>query len=270
MTGSLTGRVALVTGGGRGQGRSHAVTLARAGADIVACDVAMELPTIPYGQSTPEELARTAEAVRQAGHRCLSVVADVRDLRAMEDLVARGTAELGRIDIVCANAGVISFGQSWQLTEPQWDEVLDTNLKGAWTTCRAAVPGMIDAGRGGAIVLTTSTAGLKGFGGIAHYSASKHGLIGLARTMAIELAPYKIRVNCVEPGGVRTPVGTSEAIQGHLSAEPEAARALTNLLPDVDLVEPEDVSAAVAWLVSDAARHVTGVVLPIDAGVQLR
>ena len=188
----------------------------------------------------------------------------------MEDLVARGTAELGRIDIVCANAGVISFGQSWQLEESQWDEVVDTNLKGAWATCRAAIPGMIAGGRGGAIVLTTSAAGLKSFSGMAHYSASKHGLIGLARTMAIELAPHRIRVNCVAPGGVRTPMGTNEAIQGHLAAEPDVARALTNLLPDLDLVEPEDVSAAVAWLVSDAARYVTGVVLPVDGGVQLR
>jgi SDR family mycofactocin-dependent oxidoreductase len=267
---SLTGRVALITGAGGGQGRSHAEALARAGADIVACDVAADLSTIPYTQSTAEDLDRTAEAVRQVGRRCLSVVADVRDVRAMDDLVARGTAELGPIDIVCANAGVISFGRSWQLTELQWDEVLGTNLKGAWATCRAAIPGMIEAGRGGVIVLTASTAGLKGFSGMAHYSASKHGLIGLARAMAIELAPYQIRVNCVAPGGVRTTMGTSEAIQSHLDAEPDAARALTNLLPDVDLVEPEDVTAAVAWLVSDAARYVTGVVLPVDAGVQLR
>jgi SDR family mycofactocin-dependent oxidoreductase len=267
---SLTGRVALITGAGRGQGRSHAVALARAGADIVACDVAAELSTIPYTQSTPEELDRTAQAVRQVGRRCLTLVADVRDLRAMEGVVAKGAAELGRVDVVCANAGVISFGQSWQLAERQWDEVLDTNLKGAWATCRAAIPGMIEAGRGGVIVLTTSTAGLKGLSGIAHYAASKHGLIGLARTMAIELAPYHIRVNCVAPGGVRTPMGTNEAMQSHLAAEPEAARALTNLLPDIDLVEPEDVSAAVAWLVSDAARYVTGIVLPVDAGVQLR
>jgi SDR family mycofactocin-dependent oxidoreductase len=270
LSDSLTGRVALITGAGRGQGRSHAVALARAGADVVACDVAADLSSIPYGLSTPEDLERTAEAVRQAGRRCLTVVADVRDLRAMEDLVARGTVELGRIDIVCANAGVISFGQSWRLAESEWDQVLGTNLKGAWATCRAAIPGMIEAGRGGAIVLTSSAAGLKGFSGMAHYSASKHGLIGLARTMAIELAPYHIRVNCVAPGGVRTPMGTNDAIQGHLAAEPEAARALTNLLPDLDLVEPEDVSAAVAWLVSDAARYVTGVVLPLDGGLGLR
>jgi SDR family mycofactocin-dependent oxidoreductase len=270
LSDSLTGRVALVTGAGRGQGRVHAVALARAGADIVACDVAADLSTIPYSLARPGDLHSTAEAVREAGRRCLATVADVRDLAAMEDLVARGTAELGQVDVVCANAGVISFGKSWQLTEAQWDDVLETNLKGAWATCRAAIPGMIEAGRGGTIVLTTSAAGLKGFGGMAHYAASKHGLIGLARTMAIELAPHRIRVNCVAPGGVRTPMGTNEAIHGHLAAEPDAARALTNLLPDLDLVEPEDVSAAVVWLVSDAARYVTGVVLPVDAGVQLR
>ena len=270
MSDSLSGRVALVTGAGRGQGRSHALALAHAGADIVACDLTADLSTVPYALSGADDLERTAGAVRRAGRRCLSVAADVRDVRAMEDLEARGTAELGPVDIVCANAGVISFGQSWQLEESQWDEVVDTNLKGAWATCRAAIPGMIAGGRGGAIVLTTSAAGLKSFSGMAHYSASKHGLIGLARTMAIELAPHRIRVNCVAPGGVRTPMGTNEAIQGHLAAEPDVARALTNLLPDLDLVEPEDVSAAVAWLVSDAARYVTGVVLPVDGGVQLR
>ena len=270
MSDALTGRVALVTGAGRGQGRSHAVALARAGADVVACDLAAGLPTVPYALSTADDLEQTASAVREVGRRCLTVVADVRDVEAMEGVLERGLAELGGVDVVCANAGVISFGPSWQLTEQQWEEVLDTNLKGAWATCRAAIPHMIAAGRGGAIVLTTSAAGLKGFSGMAHYSASKHGLIGLARAMAIELAPHHIRVNCVAPGGVRTPMGTNEAIHEHLAGEPETARSLTNLLPDLDLVEPEDVSAAVVWLASDAARYVTGVVLPVDAGVQLR
>ena len=140
LSDSLAGRVALITGAGRGQGRSHAVALARAGADVVACDLAGDLSTVPYPLSTPDELDRTADAVRREGRRCLAAVADVRDPAAMEELVLRGTAEIGRIDIVCANAGVISFGPSWQLAEPQWDQVLDTNLKGAWVTCRAAVP----------------------------------------------------------------------------------------------------------------------------------
>jgi SDR family mycofactocin-dependent oxidoreductase len=266
----LEGRVALVTGAARGQGASHAVALARAGADVVACDAVRDLPTVPYPLAAAAELERTAAAVRETGRRCCPAVADVRDLEAMERVVERAARELGPIDIVCANAGVISFGPSWQLTEQQWDEVVDTNLKGAWATCRAAVPRMIEAGRGGAVVLTTSAAGLKGYSGMAHYAASKHGLIGLARTLAIELAPHGIRVNCVAPGGVRTPMGTNQAIHDHLATESDAARALTSLLPELDLVEPEDVSAAVCWLVSDAARTVTGVVLPVDAGVQLR
>lgn len=270
MSGSLDGRVALVTGAARGQGRSHALALAREGADVVVCDLARDLATVPYGLASSGDLEATAAEVRRCGRRCLPAVVDVRELAAMEELAARARAELGAVDIVCANAGVISFGAAWQLTEQEWDEVLDTNLKGAWVTCRATVPAMVEAGRGGAIVLTTSAAGLKGYSGMAHYAAAKHGLIGLARTLAIELAPHSIRVNCVAPGGVRTPMGTNDAIHDHLASEPDAARGLTNLLPDLDLVEPEDVSAAVTWLVSDAARYVTGVVLPIDAGVQLR
>jgi SDR family mycofactocin-dependent oxidoreductase len=265
----LEGKVALVTGAGRGQGRSHALALARAGADVVACDRSADLASVPYPLSTPDDLEETAAGVRAAGRHCLVAVADVRELASMEEVVAAAREELGGLDIVCANAGIISFAASWQLTEAQWDDVVGTNLKGAWVTCRAAIPAMLDQGPGGTIVLTTSAAGLRGYAGMSHYAASKHGVVGLARTLAIELAPHGIRVNCVAPGGVRTVMGESEAVRAHLAAHPDAARALTNLLP-VDLVEPEDVSAALIWLCSDEARHVTGVVLPIDAGVQLR
>jgi SDR family mycofactocin-dependent oxidoreductase len=265
----LAGHVALVTGAARGQGRAHAVALARAGADVVACDLCRSIATVPYSLALPEDLEETARLVRAQGRRCFSRVVDAADPGAMQRVVDEAESELGGIDIVCANAGVISFGRAWELSEEQWDDVVRINLKGAWSTCKAVVPGMVERGRGGSIVLISSAAGVRGYPGISHYVASKHGVVGLMRALAIELAPHGIRVNCVLPGGVRTPMGTAEAMGRWLEAEPEAARALTALLT-VDLVEPEDVSAAVVWLASEAARHVTGVALPIDAGVQLR
>jgi SDR family mycofactocin-dependent oxidoreductase len=261
-------RVALVTGAARGQGRAHALALARAGADVVACDLAADQPTVPYRLATESDLDETACAVREAGRRCTTVRADAASVEQMAEAVARAD-ELGALEVVCANAGVISFGSSWELTEAQWDQVVATNLKGVWATCRAAIPGLLERRRGGAIVITGSAASLRGYPGISHYAAAKHGVIGLMRSLAIELAPHRIRVNCVLPGGVRTPMGSAEAMQGWLATEPAASRALTAMLP-LDVVEPEDVSAAVAWLASDAARFVTGVALPVDAGVQLR
>jgi SDR family mycofactocin-dependent oxidoreductase len=261
-------RVALVTGAARGQGRAHALALARDGADVVVCDLAGDQPTVPYALATEADLEETACAVRATGRRCLPVRADAASLEQMEVAVARA-GELGPLEVVCANAGVISFGKAWELTEAQWDQVMATNLKGVWATCRAAIPGLIERGRGGSIVITGSAASLRGYPGISHYAAAKHGVIGLMRSLAIELAPHGIRANCVLPGGVRTAMGTAAAMQGWLAAEPDASRALTALLP-VDLVEPEDVSAAVAWLASPAAHLVTGVVLPVDGGVQLR
>jgi SDR family mycofactocin-dependent oxidoreductase len=262
------GRVALVTGAARGQGRAHALALARAGADVVACDVAADQPAVPYRLATPTDLDETARAVRETGRRCVPLRADAASVAEMEAAVARA-CELGALRVVCANAGVISFGRSWELGEAEWDQVVATNLRGIWATCRAAIPRLLEHGSGGSIVITGSAASLRGYPGISHYAAAKHGAIGLMRSLAIELAPHGIRVNCVLPGGVRTPMGTAGVMQGWLAAEPEAARALTPLLP-VDLVEPEDVSAAVAWLASDEARFVTGVALPVDAGVHLR
>jgi SDR family mycofactocin-dependent oxidoreductase len=261
-------RVALVTGAGRGQGRADALALARAGLHVVAVDVAADLPEVPYPLATPADLEETARAVREAGRRCLALCGDAASLADMEAAVA-GASELGALEVVCANAGVISFGRSWELSEAQWDRVVATNLKGVWATCRAAIPGLIERARGGSIVIIGSAASLRGYAGISHYAAAKHGVVGLMRSLAIELAPHRVRVNCVLPGGVRTPMGTAGAMHEWLADEPEAARALTALLP-VDLVEPEDVGAAVAWLASDEARFVTGIALPVDAGAQLR
>ena len=242
--------------------------MAIAGADIVACDLCHDQPSVPYGLTTLDDLEETARLVRQTGRRCLVQEADAADVAQMEAAAALGTG-LGGIDVVCASAGVISFGKAWELSEAQWDQVIDTNLKGAWATCRAAIPGMIDRRRGGSIILIGSASSLRGYPGISHYVAAKHGLLGLTRALAIELAPHAIRVNCVLPGGVRTAMGTSQAMQEWLRGEPEASRALSALLP-VDLVEPEDVAAAAVWLASAEARFVTGVALPVDAGVQLR
>lgn len=262
------GRVAIVTGAARGQGRAQAVAMAAAGAHVVAVDACADAPTVPYPLGTRADLEETARLVRARGVRCEPVVADVASPAAME-AAARAAAPLGPVHAVCANAGVISFGRTWELTEAQWDQVVATNLKGVWATLRAAIPGMLGAGRGGSLVIVGSAASLRGYPGIAHYAAAKHGVVGLMRSLALELAPHRIRVNCVLPGGVRTPMGTAEAMQGWLAAQPDASRALTAPVP-VDLIEPEDVAAAVAWLTSDAARLVTGVVLPVDAGVQLR
>lgn len=258
-----------MTGAGRGQGRSHAVALARAGADVAICDVCRPLATVPYALATADDLAETARLVRMQGGRCLTAVLDVRDGAALDAHVEATASALGGLDVLVANAGVISYGPAWELTEAQWDEVVGVNLTGVWQTCRAAVPAMLASGRGGAIVVTTSTAALKGLSGMAHYAAAKHGCVGLARTLAVELAPHRIRVNCVAPGGVRTPMGTNPQMQRAMDADPDLARTLTALLP-ADLVEPEEVSAAVVWLCSDAAASVTGAVLPVDGGSLLR
>jgi (+)-trans-carveol dehydrogenase len=265
----LPGRVALVTGAARGQGRSHAVALARAGADVAACDACRDLPTVPYPLGTEAELAATARLVEAEGRRCLAAAVDVRDGAAVAAFAERAVATLGHLDVLCANAGVISFGAAWELTEEQWDVVLGVNLTGVWHCCRAAVPHMLARGEGGAIVVTLSTAALKGLERMAHYAAAKHGCVGLARSLARELAPHRIRVNCVAPGGVRTPMGKNQRMQEVVQGDPSLSSTLASMLP-VDLVEPEDVSAAVVWLASDAARHVTGVVLPVDGGTLLR
>jgi SDR family mycofactocin-dependent oxidoreductase len=267
--GGLLGRVALVTGAARGQGRSHALALARAGADLAVCDVCRDLPTVPYPLGTEADLAETARLVAAAGRRCLAAAVDIRDGAAVDAFTERAVATLGRLDVLCANAGVTSFGAAWELTEEQWDVVLGVNLTGVWQCCRAAVPHMLARGAGGAIVITLSTAGLKGLERMAHYAAAKHGCLGLARSLARELAPHRIRVNCVAPGGVRTVMGTNQRMQDVVQGDPSLASTLGCMLP-LDLVEPEDVSAAVVWLASDSARHVTGAVLPVDGGTLLR
>ena len=267
MAGRLNGKVALVSGAARGQGRSHAVRLAEEGADIIAFDVCRQLETVPYPMATPEDLEETTRLVEKLDRRIVARQADVRDAAAVSAVVEEGVAELGgRLDIVCANAGIATFAENaWTITEDEWDELIAVNLTGVWKTLKAAIPHMIAAGNGGSIVITSSTAGIKGMARIAHYVSSKHGVVGLARTLANELAPHMIRVNTVHPTGVDTPMVVNDYMAQFLESNAEMAGNMQNALP-VEMVEAVDISNAIVWLASDEARYVTGVSLPVDAG----
>ena len=270
---NLEGKVALVTGAARGQGRSHAIRLAEDGADIVAIDIAAPIPTAYYPPATAADLKLTAKLVEAEGVRVLTAEADVRDQLALDDVVARALAAFGRIDIVVANAGTASHAPTWELADDQWQNVLDVNLTGVWRTVKACVPSMITRGQGGAIVLTSSLAGLHGYGNIASYVAAKHGVNGLMRTLANELGGYSIRVNSVCPGLINTDMMMNDETYAMFCpdvAHPtmEDARQVfraMQLLP-LDWLEPRDVSNAIAFLVSDQARAITGVALPVDGG----
>ena len=264
--GKLDGKVAFITGAARGQGRSHAIRLAQEGADIIAVDICQQIATVPYPMATPDDLAETAKQVEALDRRIFTAQADVRDTAGLKAAFDAGVAELGPVDIVLANAGIAPMG----LHEPHgaWQDVIDVNLTGVFNTVEAAIPSMIERGQGGAIVLTSSTAGINGIGGPTAgglgYTAAKHGVVGLMRSYANNLAQHSIRVNTVHPTGVNTPMIVNEAMQEWLEQAGESS-ALTNALP-VPMVEPVDISNAIAWLVSDDARYVTGVTLPVDAG----
>ena len=274
--GKLDGKVALITGGARGQGRSHALTFAREGAKIVICDVAEQIPTAPYPLASVEELHETARMVEETGGRCVAVQADVRDSGQMKQAAERAISEFGRIDILLANAGIESFGPSWELTDEQWDEMLDVNLTGAFKSCRAVIPHMIER-KAGVIIITSSVAGLRGLSNQAHYCAAKHGVVGLMRSLALELAPHGIRVNTVHPSSVDTPIIKNQAMYTLFSGgDPNAT--LEDVTPafrelnlqDVPWMEPRDISNAMLWLASDEARYVTGTALPVDAGLMAK
>jgi len=264
--GRLDGKVALVTGAARGQGRAHAVRLAQDGADIIAGDVCAAVDTVKYAGSTPEDLAETAALVEKAGRRCVADRADVRDLAQMEALVAKGVGELGRLDIVVANAGILSSGLTWELSPAQWREVIDTNLTGVWHTVRATVPTMIAQGQGGAIIVTSSTAGMKGQPFTAHYTAAKHGVVGLAKCLANELGEHRIRVNSIHPTGVRTEMVREPDLFPLIEQHATTLGPLfMNTMP-VDFIEPGDVAGLVAFLASDEGQYMTGCQYPIDLG----
>ncbi|MFI5952785.1 mycofactocin-coupled SDR family oxidoreductase [Cryptosporangium sp. NPDC051539] len=268
------GKVALITGAARGQGRSHAVRLAAEGADVVAVDICRQIDTVPYPMATPEDLDETVRLVEAQDRRAVRVVADVRDSSGLAAAVGAAVAELGRLDIVSANAGIHSGGiPTWEMEDGMWQDLIDVNLTGVWLTCKVAAPHLIAAG-GGAIVITSSVAGLRPYGGIAHYVSAKHALMGLTKTLAQELAGHNIRVNAVNPTQVDTPMIMNPLIYQLFLPDVEnptkeqfAVASQEGMLLATPWVEPGDVSDALVFLASDQARFITGVGLPVDAGV---
>jgi SDR family mycofactocin-dependent oxidoreductase len=269
MAGRVAGKVAFVTGAARGQGRSHAIRLAEEGADIIAVDICRDYDDVAYPMGSEADLAETAKAVEALDRRIITSVADVRDAGALKTAVDDGVAQLGRLDIVCANAGICTI-QTWDEVTPQvWQDTLDTNLTGVWNTMVVTAPHLIAAG-GGSIICTSSTAGIKGLPYLAPYVAAKHGVVGIARTMANELASHKIRVNTVHPTGVDTPMGNGlGGLEPLIGRDPNLGPIYMNTLP-VEMVDARDISNAVLFLASDEARYVTGLEFTVDAGNTIR
>ena len=272
--GMLDGKVAFITGAARGQGRSHAIRLAEEGADIVAVDLCGQIDSIPYALGSEEDLDQTVKAVEAEGRRIVARTADVRDAAQLRKVVAEGTELLGPIDIIVANAGVAAPGGKEPDPEQAFRDIIDVNLIGVWNTVMAAVPSMQAAGKGGSIVLISSTQGLTGragdgTAGATAYTASKHAVVGMMRSFTHWLAADNIRVNTVHPTGVETAMIMNPAVEAYIAETPEAVAAVTNLLP-VSMIQPEDVSDAILWLVSDHAKYVAGVALPVDAGFSVK
>lgn len=277
MTGRVEGKVAFVTGAARGQGRSHAVRLAQEGADIVAVDICAQVDTVTsYQMATADDLKETVAQVEALDRRIIATQADVRDFAHLSSVLDEGVAELGRLDIVCANAGIYSTGRMVDLPEETWQDMIDINLTGVWHTCKAAVPHLVAAG-GGSMILTSSAVGLKASQNVGHYGAAKHGVVGLMRTLALELAGDMIRVNSVHPTGVDTPMIMNDSLYRQMvpgAAHPTRedvipVMASMNALP-IPWVEPLDISNAVLFLASDEARYITGVTFPVDAGLTIK
>ena len=278
MTGRVEGKVAFVTGAARGQGRSHAVRLAQEGADIIAIDICKPIregvldTAIPA--STPEDLAETADLVKGHNRRIVTAEVDVRDYDALKAAVDSGVEQLGRLDIIVANAGIGNGGDTLdQTSQEDWDEMIDINLSGVWKSVKAGVPHILAGERGGSIILTSSVGGLKAYPHPGHYVAAKHGVVGLMRAFAVELGQKMIRVNSVHPTHVKTPMlhneGTFKMFRPDLeNPGPDDMAPICQLFHTLPIpwVEPVDVSNAVLFLASDEARYVTGVTLPVDAG----
>jgi SDR family mycofactocin-dependent oxidoreductase len=268
----LRGKVALVTGAARGQGRTHATTLARHGADVIAVDVASQIDTVPYPLATQDDLAETAKAVEELDRRVLAVQADVRSQDQLDDAIRRGLAEFGRIDVLVANAGIFGLAPFWEISDEEWDNVIATNLSGVWRSAKAVTPHMIERGSG-SIVMTSSINGLEPGANYAHYVSAKHGLIGLMRTVALELAPKGVRCNAVCPGSVDTGMTNWSGVYDMMAGHPGGTRddLLANgkyfhALKGVSMLSPQVIADAAVWLASDGAAVVTGIALPVDAG----
>jgi SDR family mycofactocin-dependent oxidoreductase len=268
--GKLTGKVAMITGAGRGQGRAHAVTMAGEGAKIAALDICHDLPYPRYGLATGGDLEETVREVEALGQEALAIEADVRSAGDMERAVAATIARFGYIDILICNAGIADMALTWDITEEWWDIMIDVNLKGVWLAIKYTVPGMIARNQGGRILITSSVAGLRGEPGMAHYCASKWGVVGLAKTLAHELSSYGITVNTLHPTAVNTAI-----ISGMAKAAGMETEALIDFIHaghalPVKLIEAADVASAALWLASDEARYITGHTLKVDAGRMLK
>jgi SDR family mycofactocin-dependent oxidoreductase len=279
MAGRVEGKVAFITGAARGQGRSHAVRLAEEGADIIAIDVCGPVSSNPQiAPATRDDLAQTADLVKQLNRRIVTAEVDVRDYAAVKAAVDSGVEQLGRLDIICANAGIGNGGQTLDHTsEEDWTDMIDVNLSGVWKSVKAAVPHLISQGQGGSIILTSSVGGLKAYPHTGHYIAAKHGVVGLMRTFAVELGHHSIRVNSVHPTNVNTPLfmneGTMKLFRPDLENpgpdDMKVVAQMMHVLP-VGWVEPVDISNAVLFLASDESRYVTGLPMTVDAGSMLK
>jgi SDR family mycofactocin-dependent oxidoreductase len=267
-TGSLQGRVAFITGAARAQGRSHAVRLAREGADIIALDIcARASETLTYTPATPEDLAETVRLVEAEGRKVLAREVDIRDDAALRQLVADGVEQFGRLDVLVANAGVLGWGRVWELTDEQWETVIGINLTGTWRTLRAAIPAMIEAGNGGSIVVVSSSAGLKATPGNGHYAASKYGLTALTNTLAIELGEYGIRVNSIHPYSVDTPMIEPEAMMEIFAKHPRYVHSFPPMpMQYKGFMTADEVSDVVVWLAGDGSGTLSGTQIPVDKG----
>jgi (+)-trans-carveol dehydrogenase len=278
MAGRVEGKVAFVSGAARGQGRAHAVRLAEEGADIIAVDICKQIDSVLIPLSSPEDLAETADLVKNAGGRIHTAEVDVRDFDALKAVVDAGVEEFGKLDIIVANAGIGNGGQLLHDTgEPDWDDMIGVNLSGVWKTVKAGVPHILAGGKGGSIILTSSVGGLKAYPHTGHYVAAKHGVIGLMRTFAVELGAQNVRVNTVCPTNVNTPLFMNEPTMKLFRPDlenpgPDDMKIVGQLMHTLPIgwVEPEDVANAVLFLASDEARFITGVALPVDGGSCLK
>jgi (+)-trans-carveol dehydrogenase len=272
VTGKLDGKVALITGAARGQGRSHAVTLAREGADIVAVDLCAPVESVAYPLSTPDDLAETAKLVAETGRRIRTHIGDVRSSADMRAATQLALDAFGTIDIVVANAGIWTPGSAWEMTDSTWQDMIDINLTGVFNTVRFAIPQMIER-KSGSLILISSTCGVKPLAWMPHYNAAKHGVMGLTRSLALDLGPHFVRANAVLPSTVNTPMIHNDPsykiyrpdLQNPTREEAMAGFYEHNAIP-LPYVEPEDVSLAVLFLASDDARYITGLGLTVDLG----
>jgi SDR family mycofactocin-dependent oxidoreductase len=266
----LTNRAALVTGAARGIGRATAIALAEAGAKVVVSDVATPVSGLLYETGEAIGLSETARLISEAGGDALAVTADVRDVAELRKAVASAVEQFGGLDILVANAGIASWPKTtWEATEDEWQTMLEITLTGTWNTCRAAIPAILEGGHGGAIVIVSSTAALKPLPTIGHYSAAKAGLVGLMKSLALELAKDSIRVNTVHPGGTATPMTENAAAEHWQATAPGVGDTLELPLP-IFRMEPIDIAHAIRWLCSDEARYVTGTTSLVDGGALLR